>query len=66
MSSISDAGEALGALELMDHPEGCRIYREANGQLLVAVNQRPEEYWVAESLPVAHALCRRLQSLRIG
>jgi hypothetical protein len=30
----------------------------------VAVDQRPQEYWVTDTLPAAHSLCRRLQALR--
>jgi len=61
---ISDVSrDALGGLAVIDRQQGCCIYQEANGQLLVVVDRRPEEFWVADSLPSAQGLCRRLQSL---
>jgi hypothetical protein len=63
MGTSANGCNALGALAVIDRQEGCCIYQEANGQLLVVVDRRPEEFWVADSLPSAQGLCRRLQSL---
>ena len=63
MGISDDSSDALGALAVIDRQQGCCIYQEANGLLLVAVDRRPEEFWVADSLPSAQGLCRRLQSL---
>jgi hypothetical protein len=63
MGISGDSCDALGALAVIDRQQGCCIYQEANGQLLVVVDRRPEEFWVADSLPNAQGLCRRLQSL---
>jgi len=59
-SSVHEAGENLALVACV---EGCSIYQEPSGQLLVAVAQRPQEYWVTETLPLAHDLCRRLRAL---
>lgn len=63
MSFGSGDREAGESFALVDSLEGCSIYQEPSGQLLVAVDQRPQEYWVTETLPAAHALCRRLRAL---
>ena len=63
MGTSANGSNALGTLAVIDRQEGCCIYQEANGQLLVVVDRRPEEFWVADSLPSAQGLCRRLQSL---
>jgi hypothetical protein len=63
MAVSGEECDALGALAVIDRQQGCCIYQEANGQLLVVVDRRPEEFWVADSLPSAQGLCRRLQSL---
>jgi hypothetical protein len=63
MGTSTNGCNALGALAVIERQQGCCIYQEANGQLLVVVDRRPEEFWVADSLPSAQGLCRRLQSL---
>jgi hypothetical protein len=64
MSLCSSDREVVESFALVDSLEGCSIYQEPSGQLLVAVDQRPQEYWVTDTLPAAHALCHRLQALR--
>jgi hypothetical protein len=59
-SSDREAGENF---DLVDCQDGCSIYQEPSGQLLVAVDQRPQEYWLTDTLPAAQALCRRLRAL---
>lgn len=62
--SLGSSGREVGEnFALVACVEGCSIYQEPSGQLLVAVEQRPQEYWVTETLPAAHALCRRLRAL---
>ncbi len=65
MAPGRETSEASADLVEIDHYFGCRIYQElSSGQVLVAREQRPGEFWVADGLPGAHALCRRLQALR--
>ena len=64
MSLGSRDQEAGESFPLVDSLEGCSIYQEPSGQLLVAIDQRPQEYWVTDTLPAAQSLCRRLQALR--
>ena len=63
MSLGSRDQEAGESFPLVDSLEGCSIYQEPSGQLLVAIDQRPQEYWVTDTLPAAQALCRRLRAL---
>ena len=64
MAEGRDDSEVGDDLVVIDHFFGYMIYQEPTGQLLVAVDQRPQEFWVTDSLPGAHSLCRRLQALR--
>jgi hypothetical protein len=64
MMSGCDDSEAGKDLVVIDSFYGCQIYQESSGQLLVAVDQRPQEFWVTDSLQGAHSLCRRLQAFR--